>query len=263
MSTLSLQGKRALVCGSTQGIGKACAVALAKAGAAVTLAARNEAALRRVVGELDRFAGQQHAYLVHDFSEPAGLDAKVRAEIDAHGAIHVLLNNTGGPPGGPILGAELPAFQAAFAAHVLCNQLLVQAVVPGMKQAGYGRILNIISVSVKTPITGLGVSNTIRGAVASWAKTLAGELAPFGITVNNILPGYIDTARLRSLIAARAKAAGVSEAEIERQWLEQVPAGRFGDPAEIGAVAAFLASPAAGYVNGINIPVDGGRTPSL
>jgi 3-oxoacyl-[acyl-carrier protein] reductase len=260
---IDLRGKRAWVCGGSQGIGKGCALALARCGAGVTLVARHEEALRQAQSDLDISAGQRHGYVAHDFAKPAGLAEKVERDIAAHGPVHILVNNTGGPPGGPILDARPEAFEAAFAAHVVCNQLLVQGVVPGMKTASYGRIINIISMSVKTPIPGLGVSNTIRGAVASWAKTLAGELAASGVTVNNILPGYIDTARLHSLIEKRAAEANMSIEQMSREFLKQVPAGRFGTTQEIGNVVAFLASPAAAYVTGINVPVDGGRTPAL
>lgn len=194
---------------------------------------------------------------------PPALAAKVSADIEANGPFHILLNNTGGPPGGAILEADPEEFVSAFSNHVLCNQLLAQAVAPGMKDAKYGRIINIISCSVKTPIPGLGVSNTTRGAVASWAKTLAGELGPFGITVNNILPGFIDTDRIYEVIKDRAAATNTPVDKMQATFISQIPAGRFGSPKEVGYVACFLASPASSYVNGINVPVDGGRTPTL
>lgn len=180
-----------------------------------------------------------------------------------HGPVHILVNNTGGPPSGPLIEAEPQAFERAFANHVISNQLLVQAVLPGMKSSGYGRIINIISTSVKQPIPGLGVSNTIRAAVANWAKTLAGELGPFGITVNNVLPGYTDTARLGSLIQARAQRSGVPEDAVRREMISQIPLGRLARPEEIAAAVVFLASPDASYISGINLPVDGGRTQCL
>lgn len=258
-----LKGKRALVCGSTQGIGRACAIEMARAGASVTLAARNADSLASARTALDTSAGQTHGAICQDFTDPPALEAKVRADIDANGPFHILLNNTGGPAGGPILDAKPQAFLSAYTNHLICNQLLVQAVAPGMKAERYGRIINIISCSVKTPIPGLGVSNTTRGAVASWAKTLAGELAPFGITVNNILPGFIDTDRIYEVIEDRAAAAGIAVEKMQETFISQIPAGRLGTPQEVGFVACFLASPASAYVNGINVPVDGGRTPTL
>ena len=255
-----LQGKRALVCGGSQGIGRACAVELAGLGAEVTVLARNEDALQRLVDELDTKAAQKHSYVCADSGDPAALQARVAAHIEATGAIQILVNNTGGPPAGPLLDAGPEQLTAAFSNHVLCNQLLVQTLLPGMKGSGYGRIVNIISTSVIAPIKGLGVSNTIRGAAANWARTMAGELAPFGITVNNILPGYVATARLESLFQHKAEKTGISAKEIERQVVEAIPMRRLGAPAELGAVVAFLASPAASYVSGVNLPVDGGRT---
>jgi 3-oxoacyl-[acyl-carrier protein] reductase len=260
---IDLTGKRALVCGSTAGIGKAVALQLAQCGASVTLVARNAEKLQATLAELDASAGQRHGYLVADFAQPDVL----RAALDAHMAqghrYHILLNNTGGPAGGRAIDADAAQFEAAFSAHLLCNHLLAQAVVPGMREAGYGRIVNIISTSVKVPLAGLGVSNTIRGAVASWSKTLASELGGHGITVNNVLPGATATGRLSSIISTKAQKMGTTEAEVERHMLEEIPAGRFAQPEEVAAAAVFLASPLAGYINGINVPVDGGRTGCL
>jgi 3-oxoacyl-[acyl-carrier protein] reductase len=258
-----LAGKRALACGSTQGIGRACANQFARLGAAVTLIARNEAALKRVCAELPGGSDRKHDFICADFDDPEGLQRKVAESLKRNGPAHVLLNNSGGPPHGPILQAKPADFEAAFRRHVICNQLLVAAVLPGMKQTGYGRIINIISTSVKEPISGLGVSNTTRWAVAAWAKTTAGELAPLGITVNNILPGYTDTARLHELIKAKAEASASNEDAVRQAMIARIPMGRLATPEEIAAAAGFLASPAASYVTGINLPVDGGRTGSL
>lgn len=255
----SLAGRRALVCGSTQGIGRACAVALARLGAEVTVMARHEEALEKVRSELPAGRGQAHGLIVADFSDWRLVQTKVVQHVRETGPAHVLVNNTGGPPAGPLFEATPDDLLAAFTQHVLCDQVLVQAVVPGMRDAGYGRIVNIISTSVVQPIRGLGVSNVIRAAVANWARTLAGELGPFGITVNNVLPGYTRTARLESLIRGRASRAGTTPGEIEQQMIASVPLARFARPEEIAAAAAFLASPAAGYLNGVNLPVDGGR----
>src|ERR1035437_7079876 len=206
---LDLKNKNAIVCGSTQGIGKAIAVELALLGANITLVARDESKLKNVSTELDSPKGQKHNYLVADFTKPNELKKKIE-EYTSKNSVHILINNTGGPAGGPIIDAKTEEFTQAFSNHLLCNHILVQAVVGGMKKEKYGRIINIISTSVKQPIKGLGVSNTIRAAVANWSKTLAGELAPFGITVNNILPGTTNTARLTTLMEARAKKSGTS-----------------------------------------------------
>ena len=259
---LELIGKNALVCGSTQGIGKASAIEIAKLGANVILVARDENKLKLVLKELDTTKKQKHNYIVADFTKPEELKKKIE-EHSKKNIVHILLNNTGGPAGGPILEAKTEEFTQAFSNHLICNHILVQAVVGGMKKEKYGRIINIISTSVKQPIKGLGVSNTTRWAVASWAKTLAGELASFGITVNNVLPGATNTERLKSLQEIRAKKAGVSFLEEQNEWLKEIPAGRFADASEIANAVAFLASPAASYINGINLPIDGGRTGSL
>ena len=260
---IDLKEKRAIVCGSTQGIGKATAIQLSKAGAAITLIARNEAALLEVLEELDDSFGQKHEYLIADFSDLSKVRAVVNGYIEKIPKVHVLINNTGGPPAGKAIDASEEEYQAAFTAHLLCNQFLVQSFVPLMKKENYGRIINIISTSVKSPIPGLGVSNTIRGAVASWAKTLAGELGVFGITVNNVLPGFTKTARLFSLIKTKAANANMTEDEQTREMVESIPVRRLAEPEEVAAAVVFLASPHASYVSGINLPVDGGRTTSL
>jgi 3-oxoacyl-[acyl-carrier protein] reductase len=260
---ISLKGRRALVCGSTQGIGRAAAVELALLGAQVTLMARDAAKLKAVAAELPRPNGQPHDSIAADFANPTAVGAAIRPHIDAARPFHILINNTGGPKGGPALASAPEDYQSAFRMHVLTNQVLVQALVPGMKAAGYGRIINIISTSVKAPIPDLGVSNTIRAAVANWAKTLAMELAKDGITVNNVLPGFADTGRLTELFKAKAEKIGKSLDDVRAGALTTIPAGRLGKPEEIAAAIAFLATPAAAYINGINVPVDGGRTQSL
>lgn len=259
---LNLTGRRAVVCGSTRGIGKAVAIELAELGASVTLMARNEDALRAVVKELKAGPNQRHGYLVADFGFPERVRYAIASCVEKN-EVHILVNNTGGPPGGMAIEAGLQDFVSAFSAHLLCNQILTQAVVPGMKKAGYGRVINIISTSVKIPIRGLGVSNTIRGAVANWSKTLSVELAPFGITVNNVLPGATMTDRLIELNRVKAEKTGKSFNQVLDEMKEEIPAGRLASAHDIAAAAAFLATPAAGYINGINVPVDGGRTGSL
>lgn len=259
---LSLKGKHALVGGATRGIGRASAEALAALGASVTGIARNEASLADTVAALECSQGQVHGFIAADSSQPEALGGQV-AELAAVRPVHILINNTGGPPDGPAHTAGIEAYRQAFTNHVICNQVLLQAVLPGMRAAGYGRIINIISTSVKQPIPGLGVSNTIRGAVASWAKTLAGELGPDGITVNNVLPGFTDTDRLDEVIAARAGGSGVDASVVAQQMRDSVPLRRFARASETASAVAFLASPAAAYINGINVPVDGGRTGTL
>ncbi len=256
---IDLKGKRAIVCGSTQGIGKACAYEIAALGASITLVARNEEKLKAVQAALPRQDGQQHHTLCADFTQPEYLKAVISDYLSNTRQVDILVNNTGGPPAGPAHQADTAAFVRAFEMHVLCNQILVQAVLPYMKSAAYGRIINIISTSVKEPIPGLGVSNTIRGAVANWAKTLSAELGQFGITVNNVLPGSTNTDRIWDLVSRRAESQGKSEEEIEKTMKDQIPVGRFAEPAEIGGVVAFLASPAAAYISGVNLPVDGGK----
>lgn len=256
---MELSDRRALVCGSSQGIGRACAMTLASRGASVILAARDSSALEKVRSELPTGGGRSHDVLVADFSDPPTLDAKIREYVSRTGPIQILVNNTGGPSSAPLLDATTDDFLNAVKMHVGCNQLLVLALLPGMKSSNYGRVINIISTSVVLPIRGLGVSNTTRAAVANWARTLADELGPFGITVNNVLPGFTDTARLRSMLQKRSARLGVPLNEVERQAIAAIPLQRFADPSEIAAVVCFLASPDASYVSGVNLPVDGGR----
>ena len=255
---LDLTGKTALVCGSTQGLGYASAVELALLGCSVVLMARNEDKLKELIPTLDSRKGQTHRYLVADFTDTAAVKNSIDGFVQ-NNRIHILVNNTGGPAGGQAINARPEEFLAAFNNHLINNHNLVQAVVPGMKEAGFGRIINIISTSVKIPIAGLGVSNTIRAAVANWAKTLATELGSFGITVNNVLPGFTKTVRADYVVASKAKASGRTEEEVMKELVAEIPAGRIGQPEEFGAAVAFLCSPAAAYINGINLPVDGGR----
>jgi 3-oxoacyl-[acyl-carrier protein] reductase len=259
---LSLSGRTAIVSGSTQGIGFACAIELALLGANCVLLARNAASLQEAIQKLDISQGQRHKYLVADFNKPSELKAVIENFMQQND-VQILINNTGGPPGGPIIEASEEAFVNAFDQHLICNHILTKAVVPSMKETGYGRIINIISTSVKIPLRNLGVSNTIRGAVASWAKTMANELGQYNITVNNILPGSIRTQRLQSIIKDTAISSNKSFETVEQEMQKEIPMKRFADALELAAVAAFLASPAASYVNGVSIPVDGGRTGSI
>lgn len=257
-----LRGRHALVCGGSEGIGRAAAEALAIAGADVTVLARRPEKLAEVVAALPRRADQHHGHVAVDVSDTAALRAALATLVAAQ-PVHVLVNNTAGPPGGPAHGADPEQFVAVFRQHLVAGQVLVQAVLPGMRAAGFGRIVNVVSTSVKEPIANLGVSNTIRGAVAAWAKTLSRELAADGITVNNVLPGYTRTQRLDQILRERAAASGKSTDDIAKGMLAAVPAGRFAEPAEVAAAIAFFASPAAGYVNGTSLAVDGGRMQSI
>jgi 3-oxoacyl-[acyl-carrier protein] reductase len=261
---INLINKKAFVCGSTQGIGRAAAIELANLGATIVLLARNEDSLKQVKDELNQSQNQQHDYIVADFSAPDELKNKVGEYLERNNQpVHILINNTGGPAAGKAIDADLQEYINTFQAHLICNQILAQSLVEGMKTERYGRIINVISTSVKQPIPNLGVSNTIRGAVASWAKTLAGELGEFGITVNNVLPGSTWTGRLESIIENKSKKSGESIERVKETMRAEIPAKRFGEAAEIADAIAFLASPAASYINGINLPVDGGRTTGL
>lgn len=262
MLSSDLTGKTALIGGSTQGIGLASAQAMAAMGARCILLSRNEQKLQQAVSTLATPQGQLHGYIVADYAQPDQVRAAVAGFVAAN-TVHILVNNTGGPAGGPVTQAKPEEFLAAFNQHLICNHIIAGLVSAGMKEAGFGRIINIISTSVKIPLHGLGVSNTIRGAVASWAKTLANELGQYGITVNNVLPGATSTERLATIVSNKSAKAGKSEEEVAAEMINEIPARRFGKPEEIAAVVAFLASPAAAYVNGTSIPVDGGRTGSI
>lgn len=258
---LNLEHKNALVCGSTQGIGKATAFALAAEGVKVTLVARNETKLKDVVASLPNT--DQHNYIVADFMNPMNLKSKVETYIRENHGFHILVNNTGGPRSGAIIDASLEDFENAFTQHLKCNHVLAQLTVPFMKKESYGRIINVISTSVKEPIEGLGVSNTIRNAVGNWSKTLSFELGSFGITVNNVLPGFTETERLNEIIKIKANQAQTSIEEMTEIMKNYTPVKRFAKPEETANAIVFLASEAASYINGVNIPVDGGRTKSL
>ena len=258
-----LKNKRALVCGSTKGIGKAIAIELANLGANIVLLSRNEEELKKVKSELSTEKGQIHSYLVADFNNPEQVSDIIDLFISRQGNINILVNNTGGPAAGPLTSAKTEDFLKAINQHLICNHILSQACIEGMSRSGYGRIINIISTSVKQPLKGLGVSNTVRAAVANWSKTLATELAPKGITVNNVLPGATNTSRLTEIISGKASKNQVSEEEIKKEMLKEIPLARFAEPQEIANAVAFLASPAAAYITGINLPIDGGRTSCL
>ena len=255
----SLKGLNALVCGSTSGIGKSTAIEFSQLGANVTLFARNEHKLNESLSHLQNDGNQTHQYFVGDFDAADQIKPTISEHISSGNSYHILVNNSGGPKGGRITQADADEFVEGFKRHLLCNLILFQALHTGMKANAYGRVVNIISTSVKQPIPGLGVSNTIRGAVASWAKTLSFEVGNEGITVNNILPGFTNTARLSSLIEANSIAEKISIDEVANAMKTTVPSGRFGTPEETAKAIVFLVSPAAAYINGVSLAVDGGR----
>ena len=256
--TFNFKGKNAIVCGSTQGIGRAIAVKFAEMGANLVLVSRNEQVLQRTVTELSRQPGQYHQFAAVDFSEPDAVREKITGLLENIPIIHILVNNTGGPPPGRAIDAEPESYLKAFKQQVITSQILAQAVVPGMKRAGFGRIINVISTGLRQPVKNLGVSNTIRGAVGSWSKTLSRELGQYGITVNNLLPGYTFTSRLQHLIENRAKEQGKTIEQMTQNMISEIPAGRLGKPEDLAYAACFLASEEASFINGVSLPVDGG-----
>ena len=259
---LNLKDKNALVCGSSKGIGKAAAIALANLGAIITLVSRSPEKMSSIIHELKTEGNQDHDFLVADFTDSSDLRKKIIGLCSAK-TIHILVNNTGGPPAGPIMDASEEEFMQAMHNHLVCNHLLSKAVLPGMEDAKYGRIINIISTSVKQPIDQLGVSNTTRAAVANWAKTLSNEVAELGITVNNILPGATDTERMDVILKSKMIKSGKTKEAERKAYAMDIPMKRFAFPHEIANAIAFLASPAASYITGINLPLDGGRIKSL
>ena len=260
MLDLNLSGKRALVCGSSQGIGKAIAMELADLGASVTLFARNAESLEKAKGDLKSGEGQSHEILTADFSDPSSVASALEQHLSSGIQYQILVNNTGGPAPGPAHKSQPEDYLAGFNQHLINNQQLVAALIPGMQSSGYGRIVNVISASVKQPIPNLGVSNTVRGAVASWAKTLASELGPMGITVNSVLPGATNTVRLSAIFENKAKKLGKSVEEVAEEERNGIPLRRFGEAHELAGLVAFLSSPAGAYISGTSIAVDGGRT---
>ncbi|MFT7485349.1 MAG: 3-oxoacyl-[acyl-carrier protein] reductase [Candidatus Paceibacteria bacterium] len=258
---LILEGKHALVCGASKGIGRATAKLLAARGAEVTLLARSVDALQTLKAEIEADGGKARALIMDLEDRSTLIEGLEKLSSDAP-AVNILINNTGGPPGGPLLAAEVGAMETALGRHLFASHTLVQALLPGMKSEGYGRIINVLSTSVREPIPNLGVSNLTRAAVASWAKTLSSELPP-GVTINNVLPGFTDTERLGSLGEATATRLGKSPEEVRQGWIAQIPEGRLAQPEETAEAIAFLASPAGAYIRGHSIPVDGGRLRSI
>jgi len=258
---LRLDGKHALVCGASKGIGRATARLLAQRGAHVTALARTQDALAELVAEIEGAGGRAGALSV-DLDDASGLGVALDRLLGEAAAPTILINNTGGPPGGPLVEAGVDQMEAALRRHLFAAHLLVQRLLPGMRDAGYGRIVNVLSTSVREPIPNLGVSNLTRAAVASWSKTLSGELPP-GVTINNVLPGFTDTERLESLGQATASRLGKTADDVRAGWIATIPEGRLARPEETAEAIAFLASPAAAYIRGHSIPVDGGRLKSI
>jgi 3-oxoacyl-[acyl-carrier protein] reductase len=256
-----LRGRRALVCGASKGIGRAVARSLAARGAAIVPLARDAAALHALVDELRSLGAPDVWPLVADLDDREGFSRSVAAEL-ARGPLHIVINNTGGPPGGALTAATEEAMSAALGRHLFASHRLMQAALPGMREAGFGRFVQILSTSVREPIEMLGVSNLTRAAVASWAKTLSREL-PAGVTINNVLPGFTDTDRLVGLADTVSARTGQSVDDVRRGWAELAPEGRLGRPEEIAEAVAFLCSPAAAFIRGVSLAVDGGRLRSL
>ena len=272
MDNFSLQGKTALVCGATQGIGYATAQALAAAGARVILCGRNDEGLAKALEELPRVnqvshgmksndasvSTHQHEIMLVDHANPLAVEKAADALVARIGAVHILVVNTGAPEAGYLIDASTDEIDKCVAQLLSTAQKLAQVCAPVMRAAKYGRIIVVGSTSIERPIRGHGVSNVARAAMANWTRTLAGELGGFAITANLIMPGPTRTQRLESIIAGRAKRSGSSIEEVEASMIGKIPAGRFASPQEIAAVITFIASPAAAYVNGALIAVDGG-----
>ena len=258
----SLHGKHALICGASKGIGSATAKMMAKAGADVSICARNQDALTELLGQLNQLGNGKHQMFVIDLEDSESLSDKIDSVLSEQGPIHILVNNSGGPPGGPLLSNDIEDFEAPFKRHLHASHILVKKLVPHMVSQNYGRIIQIISTSVKEPIPNIGLSNTLRGAMASWAKSLSRELEPC-ITINNVLPGFTDTERLGSLANSIHERTGKSEEEIHQSWIEQVPIGRLIDPLETASAIVFLSMPASGGIRGVSLAVDGGRLRSI
>lgn len=254
---ISLEGKHALVGGSSKGIGRAIACQLAESGAKVTAVARSEGLLKDLVRELEDRTGRAHSCLVADYTDLKAYKALISAYLTKQ-PIDILVNNTQGPPAGTSLEKTVDDYQHAFDLLFQTAVFTTLQALPHMQQQGWGRVINVASVSVREPLNYLALSNSIRAGLVSWAKTLAGDAGPYGITVNSILTGYFNTDRLKQLNDKKAETMGISPEEVSAKLIEQVPVKRLGKPAEYGYLAAFLASDQAAYLNGATIPLDGG-----
>jgi 3-oxoacyl-[acyl-carrier protein] reductase len=260
---LGLKEKVALVAAASRGLGRAVAEELAAEGAALVLCARNEATLKESCESIERATGVTVLGVAGDISKPEDVARIVGAGLERFGRIDVLVTNSGGPPPGRFESLGREDWDAASRLLLSSVLELTRAVLPGMKERRWGRILNVTSIAVKQPIDNLILSNSLRAAVTGFARTLANEVAPFGITVNNLLPGYTRTERVEELAHALAAREGLSEGEVRARWEAQIPVGRLGEPREFAALAAFLASERASYITGTSITVDGGWTRSL
>jgi len=260
---LGLRGKIALVCAASQGLGRAVADELASEGASLILCSRNEKAIRGVSDELALKSGVETLGFAADLSVKGEIEELIEASLKYFGQIDILVTNTGGPPAGKF--DELSHEAWIGATRLLLDSVLnlTRLVLPGMKERRWGRILNITSIAAKQPVDNLILSNSLRAAVTGFAKTLANEVAPFGITVNNILPGYTRTERVEQLAASIAKKEGVEPAAARARWEAEIPMRRLGEPSEFAALAAFLVSERASYITGSSIAVDGGWIRSL
>lgn len=260
---LGLSGKAALVAASSRGLGRAVAEELAAEGARLVLCARSPGPLDDTARDLSERHDAEVLAVAADLSDPRGVEEVVVAGLARYGQLDVLVTNTGGPPAGSFESHPPEAWSQAVRQNLDSVLNLTRAVLPGMRERGWGRIVNVTSVAVKQPVDGLILSNSIRAAVTGFAKTLSNEVAPDGITVNSVLPGYTRTERLEQLAAMISEARGIGPDEAFAQWEASIPMGRVGEPREFGAVVAFLCSERASYVTGVSIQVDGGAVKAL
>lgn len=255
---LGLAGKVALVAAASRGLGRAVAEELAREGAQLVICARGDGALREAAERIRGETGARVVAVVADVSEPAGITRVIAAAMEAFGRVDVLVTNAGGPPAGPFENHSPEAWEAAVRQNLTSVVELTRAVLPGMRERRWGRIINVTSIAVKQPVDNLILSNSIRAAVTGFARTLANEVAAHGITVNNVMPGYTRTQRVDDLAARTAELRGTSAADERAVWEGQIPMARLGEPSEFAAMVAFLASERASYTTGASIPVDGG-----
>jgi 3-oxoacyl-[acyl-carrier protein] reductase len=260
---LGLQGRVALVGGSSKGLGRAVAEELAREGCRVVLCARDADALEATRESIGAATGTEPVAIVTNLSQPEGVKRAARFALDTCGAVDVLVTNTGGPPAGPFEAHTADAWRSAIEQNLESVINLTRAVLPRMKERGWGRIINITSIAVKQPVDNLILSNSVRAAVTGFARTLANEVAPFGVTVNNVMPGYTRTERLVHLAEHNAQTRGTDVSAAYAQWEREIPMQRLGEPRELAALVAFLASERASYITGTSIPVDGGWIRSL